>query len=493
MKYCKIILFYWGLLFSLYGNSQTLVTGRILDSNGVRIPFAAITIGEKIGVMSNSEGFFTIRSIEDFSGKDTLHVSCLGYESKKIPFLKFSSKEIVLKEASVELDEILISSKKYSGKDIVKKSKEHFKDNYITSDEKREIFFRVENIYEFDKREVVIEESTIPEITQSFVDSLVNVYPQYFIEYKEILGSVKNKENVYKLEVTKAAAFLDEEVAYDLDDLEEKVEHIFKKRVKRDSYLRFQFSWFLGVNQSLDTLMYNESENVELLKEKKRDFVDPNSYILRNIEKDNLVHDDSDLDFIFKYKRYDYKLLGVTTLGETNIFIISFESEGRADYKGKLYINTDDFSVLRVDYENIKPLEAFNLLGISYKHRVKKGVLMYDKGSDGFYRMNYLYQENNMEMGFDRSLKILEKNKRVKGRNTQNTIDLDLDFQFTEINKRELIVLDREPIGEKSFEEFPTDTLFKPIYIKEYTPLLWNKNVIIDNQELNVIREKLIK
>ena len=79
--------------------------------------------------------------------------------------------------------------------------------------------------------------------------------------------------------------------------------------------------------------------------------------------------------------------------------------------KGVLYVNTQDFAIVRLDFENVKPLSKFGLLGINYRNDVFRCKMLFDKDLNGSYSPRYLELNDGGYMGLDRPLKVIEKNK----------------------------------------------------------------------------------
>ena len=94
--------------------------------------------------------------------------------------------------------------------------------------------------------------------------------------------------------------------------------------------------------------------------------------------------------------------------------------------KGRLFINTVNFALVRIEYENIRPLKPFKFLGIDYKEPVYKGWAEYSKMKNGKYELTFSKLEHNFFLDAERPFKIAEKNKNVKGRRKQNEITLNL-------------------------------------------------------------------
>lgn len=87
---------------------------RIIDSSSYQaIAFSTIYLGEYRGTISDEMGFFRIQfTREDL--QDTLHISCIGYESEHIPVAmlqKTGLDTIYLHPGSVELSEIEVTAK----------------------------------------------------------------------------------------------------------------------------------------------------------------------------------------------------------------------------------------------------------------------------------------------------------------------------------------------------------------------------------------------
>ncbi len=105
--------------------------GRVSDSKtGVPLPYASLGIGHKsIGVISNKDGIFVIRLPADLVN-DTLVVSYMGYQARKIPVTDLKSFQTIgLQRKIVSLPEILIRT--VSADVLVKKAVARIPDNYF--------------------------------------------------------------------------------------------------------------------------------------------------------------------------------------------------------------------------------------------------------------------------------------------------------------------------------------------------------------------------
>ena len=140
---------------------------------------------------------------------------------------------------------------------------------------------------------------------------------------------------------------------------------------------------------------------------------------------------------------------------------------------------------MRVDYENVKSLKKFRLLGISLNEYLKKGTFIYSKNNADKYALKYAEVEMGSKFGIKRPLKIIEKNKHTKGRRKQNEISSDIHFIVSNITKKELVVFENESITEASFNSYTEKAKVNPTYLPKYDPEFWKGyNVIEPNQAI---------
>lgn len=123
--------------------------GRILDSKTKQgIPYVNISlVNTSTGTVSNDAGYFAF----NYQNRDSLsgHIlfSSVGYKSLQIPLndrkLLQDSLNVTLTPETTILDEIVISEKFYSAKQIVKKARKSIEENYYQNPFNQEVFCRV--------------------------------------------------------------------------------------------------------------------------------------------------------------------------------------------------------------------------------------------------------------------------------------------------------------------------------------------------------------
>ena len=177
--------------------------------------------------------------------------------------------------------------------------------------------------------------------------------------------------------------------------------------------------------------------------------------------------------------------MGYADIDDMGVYVVDFRPKGNADFKGRLYINIDDFAVMRIDFENLKNLRNFRLLGIFYRETLYKGTMRFAKLPNGRYELKFADFSFGRWFRLDRPLDVIEKNKNVKGRRKQNELRLNVDFRMQNINKWELVVFENRLIDKSEFESFTEDKSVKATYLPSYNPEFWKGyNIMEPNQAI---------
>ena len=484
--------------------SQESISSKLIDSTTQKpIPYATISFNKKSGVISNTNGEFQIYLKSNPNAKDSLFISCLGYKTKSVSALNFNKSLITLSQKSIELEEVLISNKNYTVEEIIEKAYENTAHNYAFNFNKSKLFFRESYFNRVTKNNIKVKESSIPELNQKFIDSIMMIMPKEADDYTEILGELYTKsdlEETQKLDIIKASHLYDKKKEVSFEGLETRFNTIFKKHIKRDSYFKIK-SGIFGTKEEIDSSFFDgtnakakkEKEQTEAFIEaqkkkeqaRKKNFLRHRKNTITSLEHGSFLFEDTHLNFLEKSRKYDFELLDYIFLNDAFVYKITFTPKRSANYKGTLYINTDDFAIVRVDYENVKSLKNFRLLGISYQEKRHKGTLIYAKNDVDIYTLKYAESETENNFGIKRPLKIIEKNKHTKGRRKQNEISTDIHFTVANITKKELVVFENENITETTFNSFTEKAKVTPTYLPKYDPDFWKGyNVIEPNQAI---------
>ncbi|MGW9684156.1 carboxypeptidase-like regulatory domain-containing protein [Flagellimonas sp. 2504JD1-5] len=187
------------MLIALTVNAQNkgYITGKLMDSE-LKEPIVYATIqikGLAIGTISNTDGGFKIPE-KHFATKDTLIISCIGYERIEIPTTTLSKTEVNILGLSskvIELPEAIIIAKRrkqLSARQIVSKALKAIPENYPQSPFSTIGYYRD---YQLDESEYLNLNEAILEVFDSGFDkvdyetSKVRIY-----EYSENTSFRKN-------------------------------------------------------------------------------------------------------------------------------------------------------------------------------------------------------------------------------------------------------------------------------------------------------------
>lgn len=119
MKQFTLALFFLFSFFAFGQNliSSTKVTGTIVSAKEM-VPIAnvnIINVNKVKGTISNSDGYFEL----NVSVSDTLHITCIGYQSLRVrvtnDWLKNGTAKIVLTEKSIALEEVKVRKYNLTG------------------------------------------------------------------------------------------------------------------------------------------------------------------------------------------------------------------------------------------------------------------------------------------------------------------------------------------------------------------------------------------
>ncbi|REG89823.1 carboxypeptidase-like regulatory domain-containing protein [Winogradskyella sediminis] len=492
----KSILIAISLLLVSQSYGQQTYSSTLLDAKTKQvIPFATIQFNAKTGVISNDNGEFNITITRQIKATDSLHISCLGYEEKRIALLNFNNDKIYLESKTVDLSEVLVTNKNYTIDEILDNIKENLEVNYDFNYNKRKLFYRTSYYNEMDKYDVNLEVSTIPEFNQQLIDSLLQIMPKTNSHHTEILGEIFGKidpQSPQKLNILKACRLYDKSKDINMDNYEKRFNTIFKKYVKRDSYFKIKSGWF-SVKEDIDPSLFGENQEedqqaseVLLAEQKRKDSIQKIGFLhwrkmqIHNFENNNFIDEDNDLNFIHKSRRYEFEIADYAYINDMFVYVIPFKPKRSEDFSGTMYVNTEDFAVVRVDYKNVKPLSKFSLLGISMKKYLKTGTIIFQKNENEKYSLKYRDETLGQQVGIKRPIKIVEKNKHVKGRRKQNELKGDIHFVVRNIEKTELIVFETDAITESDFKTLTQTAFTEPTQLNQYDPEFWKGYNIIE-------------
>ncbi|MGK7897445.1 MAG: carboxypeptidase-like regulatory domain-containing protein [Xenococcus sp. (in: cyanobacteria)] len=324
-------------------NEAEWIKGRLLDK-GSREPIVFATViveGTNLGVISNDDGHFQIpnRSTPE-DGR--LIISSMGYRSQKIRFSEFEpghSKEILMTQSVIQLEEAVITSKakRLSAKEIVANAISNIETNY-------------------------------PIEAFSYVG--------YYRDYQLSDNSYQNLNEAI-IEVNEKGFHLIDTVATKFRLLE----------LRRNSDFTFD---------SFAAKSYDYRSHDKTIPNAIIDGFTTNEFLILRVHDPVRNNEISAFSFVDRFisdfiPNHRLKKLPSTSYDETKVYRISVQKRtSNAEAKGTLYIDQDDFSIRRFDYEVLgNPIRNRRSISSHYE----RPSMGHEKMRDLIFKLSVEYRE----------------------------------------------------------------------------------------------------
>ena len=445
------------------------------------IPFSTVSFSNNKGLISDENGIFQLITTE-LINQDSLFVSSMGYEKVSYPLIKFKDSIIYLSPKPVVLNDVILTNKRLSSIEIVQEVYKNIDKNYEMGLTKNKIFLSKRSISKTKRFNTSKFKSSIKEINNSLLDSISNNLSKENENALEILcyqfGNIEQDKQ--KISLIKARETYNKEDEI-LESLNTKLELYLKENIKSDSYFKIKSGLF-GGDLEVDGLHDFDSTDLEVISKKKeedlkrkKNFAGYQKNTINNFYSTLFFNEDSDFNFILKPNKYTFSEPELNFIGEDLIYVIECNPKGNSKYKGTLYINSEDFALIRLDFENTKSLFKFKLLGVAFNQYLRKGKLLLSKFDNEKYNLSYAQVTSNQTFSIDRPIRLIEKNKNVKGRRKQNEISFKIDMAFDQENKTEIQVFESTKISTDEFEKIEVTNKVLPNFSEEFASNFWKE------------------
>jgi len=456
---------------------------QIIDSiSGQAVPYSNVYFSNNNGLISDEDGSFELIKSQ-LSDKDSMHISMLGYKKSSFLIKDFKDTVIKLVQSPIKLSDVILTNKKLSSEEIISKVVENIDNNYEKQFTENKIYLSRKSNTKTERFIINKFKSTVPEINKSLIDSLLAnlgkennsgletlayYYRSFDDEVKKKIKIIKSRETYNK----------EGEV---LESINKKMEEAFKNELKPDSYFKIK-SGIFGGDLDIEGLEEVDSTNVESIKKfeekeikEKDNFAQGQIWAINRIYNFLFFEKGSALNFILKPNKYNFSVPNFNLLGDDLVYQIEATPKGRSKYSATLYINPEDFAVVRIDFRNIKPVYNIKLLGILVNIYLRDGKMILSKFDNDKYNLSYAKINFGQRVGFDRPIKLIEKNKNVKGRRKQNEISFKMDLITDVKTSTELQVFDSKKITEEIFEKVDSKNEIIPEYLDEFKTNFWEE------------------
>ena len=470
------------LLSCLKISSQSLKI-QIIDSiSGQAVPYSNVYFSNNNGLISDEDGSFEFIKSQ-LSDKDSMHISMLGYKKSSFLIKDFNDTVIKLVQSPIKLSDVILTNKKLSSEEIISKVIANIDNNYEKEFTENKIYLSRKSNTSTERFIIKKFKSTVPEINKSLIDSLLanlakenNSGLETLAYYYRCFDDGVKK----KIKIIKSRETYNKEGEV-LESINKKMEEAFKNELKPDSYFKIK-SGIFGGDLDIEGLEEVDSTNVESLKKfeekeikEKDNFAQGQIWAINRIYNFLFFKKGTALDFILKPNKYNFSVPNFNLLGDDLIYKIEATPKGRAKYSATLYINPEDFAIVRIDFRNIKTVYQIKLLGVFVNIYLREGKMILSKFDNEKYSLSFAKINFGQRTGFDRPIKLIEKNKNVKGRRKQNEISFKMDLITDLKTITELQVFDSKKITKEIFEKVENKNEIMPEYLDEFTTNFWEE------------------
>ena len=465
---------------------------QLRDSlSGEPIPFATVMTNFSENAISNEEGVFRLIRETSFVPEDSLFISCMGFKPFGEAIQQLSDSLLLLSPKAIELNAVILSQNNLSAAEVIKKARERVKDKYDLTLTKKTFFFRESFDQSWVQRDFKVKKATIKEFKQAFWDSLFKSIPVKDDWHTESYGALYSdwSDERQKLVLKRAVELADTINEKGYDQIENKITSVLDENVKENSYFKFKsgiFSTKVDRNEVIE--QESDSTSVDTKKEKEEEeFPEEEAFHrgrknrLKELFNSLIKRDRLNISILNKSHLYDYEIVNFTYVAGVAVYIIRFQPNGKkGKYKGKLYVEAEQYSLIQMEYENVRSIRDFSLLGLSFNAYERKLQLKFDRFQGDKYQLQYLNIESKFRTGIDRPVKIIEKNKFIKGRRKQNELNGKIHFKLDQKSSVTLVVFDSEKVNEKAFESLQETKVFTPDKRDSYDPNFWEGYTIME-------------
>ena len=493
----KIYLIFIFLVLSKISSQD--ISGVIIDSLSQNpIPFANVTSNFNKNTITNEEGRFRLFKDIPFTNKDSIYLSSIGYNSLSLSVNLTDEFKILLSPKIIELETVVVTNREeLTAIEIINKVKENVKNVFDFDYKSKRVFRRRIIMSDFDKANIDIKKSSIKEFDQIFMDSINKTIPKKNNFYIEVLYDFfgnRNPDN-QKVNILKSAELINKDNEISFKTIQSKIQPIVDVKVKRDSYFKFKSGIFpIDIDsEGLDFMSIDSTDNSQLEKIKKnklnekKDFNFNNRNYIKDISNSYIDYENKELKYeVFKKSRkFNFKIAEFSYLGYEPVYIIEYyPKSSRGKYKGRLFIHADDFALIRIDYQNIGVLRNFNFLGVFYRLNKRLVKRIFKKNENNKYDLYFAENYYESSFGLDRPLKIIEKNKNVRGRRKQNQLLMQINFTGNNKVKTEVIFIESNKLSNQDFNSVKEIDAELPVELKKYDPNFWAGYNILEPKQI---------
>lgn len=472
-------------LFCAHGYAQKKMF-TVVDTQTNPLPFVHIQTSSGDHIMSNQEGQFSLL-VSEYTN-DSLTLNTMGFAPFKLLLSQHTSSTLIMHEDPIALNDVIVTQNNLSATEIIKRLKLNLNQKYNTRLSEKSFFMRESFEQNWEKVTFKIDKTSLPEFNQKFWDSLFQTLPKKDQWHTESVGSWLGdwSEENQKLILQRAVNLADTTNKKGYDQIEDKITSILNANVKSDSYFKFK-SGIFSTKVQRDEIIEQPKDSIESDSVKKSSEGFHRGRKRRLIKLVNSLHkkEKLDIDLLEKSHHYQFEITSFSYWDDTPVYTLVFKPKSRkAKFQGKLYVDADRFALMEIEYTNTKDLKNFSLLGISFKlYRNSVRLKFHRFENQPRYQIQFVEYETLYRVGIDRPMKIIEKNKFVKGRRKQNELTGSIDFALDQCERFTLVLFGDNALDKSKFENTTENKTFKALNRHAYDPKFWEGYTILSPNE----------
>ncbi|MFD0862176.1 carboxypeptidase-like regulatory domain-containing protein [Sungkyunkwania multivorans] len=462
-------------------------TAKVVDANlKTPIPYATIQIGPTNGVISNEEGNFTINTTAEVK---RVTISCLGYSTLEVSLQDIAQNNhtVPLYESVNELDEVVLSNTLPNAYDIISKVRSNWNANYKQDLIDHKIFYRETGRVDFKKLDMRISKASNFKkaqlaIANSDLDALASdIINGDIVHFTDFAGQymIRDKDSS-KLGVGRATELIDKKKDFSLERVEQRAKNIVLKYL--DSSMTYK----------LKTGLFKIEDSLSLGKEMAKEAERKNEFRITDLKNRTRsavnytrLEEQSFFGKLLDPEFYEYELSGTTYFNGDLIYVISFQPDrAKSKFEGKLYIDANDYAVLKGDYSYSKGKrgQKFNLkllLGIKYIENVNRGMILFKKEESGHYTPQYIRHTEGEYFYINRPFKFIENSSEKKN------VAFNFKIEGNSLSKNEILFVNSQPINEITFNKYQERETVPYQQLTKYETGIWeNSHVLAPDEEM---------
>lgn len=464
-------------------NSQTKpfnsISGLVIDATThTPLPYVNVWVPNKgDGTISNENGEFKLITT-DLSSSDSIWFQYLGYGTKKyrLADLDSTNLRISMNEQIINVSEMVVYAKNPDVNKILMKVRENVPMNYQRSYQQSEIFVRTRNSHEIKKIDTRYEKSTMPQFDKERIQDIQEKLPREIITYHDILADLYlsgSKDDSVRQKVQARKAVLLENRNTDLAFMFVEEFNRALNESNEGEYWQMKSGLFnIEMSRPKDPSAEQEIENQTLRNLR---------YSLKSEMNFAFMENKDYWEFIFEPRRYNYTIAGGTMMQGVEVFIIDFNPLKKGKYKGRMYIASDTYALIKADYSLIDANlgSDFNMLGVGYREGAYHASIYYEKSEKG-YALKYLSRSFGSDFKFNRSLSLKKKKDRFLIDKTLEEIKVDLNLNVESDELVEILVFNRKALSKEIFHQFKASSTVDLIQVNQFNDEAWKEYSIIE-------------